>query len=425
MSIEQIQSLVDALASRLRRAVVVDDKDLRLIAVSEDFGDADAARIWSLLHRRTRPEDVAYAEIRQLAGPVRIPENPALELWQRLCVPIRCQGLLLGFTWITDRYGDLTDDQIADAAHTAEAMGVLLHRRLVMTTNDLQIRQHLVEQLLSEDPAARRAAREEALDRGLLDDGQAAVIVAGYRDGADEGLSPAVQAAFSVAVERFCRVLARTSALAAFWPRRATVVLVRLPGFADGDLAAAGDALLAELKSQPPPAGRWRVGVSGPASGLLELATAQRQASIACSLAADSAAACWSRLSADALLAQLASPAQQGAIIPDGVLALLADPAAHILVPTVETFLDCAGEVQRAARELRVHRTTLYYRLGRAEQISGLNLRDGRDRLLLHLVLGLRRVHGTPGVPSLPAASSAGLPTDAGDRPRNLQRRAG
>ena len=95
----------------------------------------------------------------------------------------------------------------------------------------------------------------------------------------------------------------------------------------------------------------------------------------------------------------------------------------------VETFLDCAGEVQRAARELRVHRTTLYYRLGRAEQISGLNLRDGRDRLLLllllHLVLGLHRVHGTPGVPSLPAASSAGLPADAGDRPRNLQRRAG
>jgi PucR C-terminal helix-turn-helix domain len=154
----------------------------------------------------------------------------------------------------------------------------------------------------------------------------------------------------------------------------------------------------------------------------------ERQASIACSLAADgaadSAAACWSRLSADALLAQLASPAPPGAIIPDGVLALLADPAAHILVPTVEKFLDCAGEVQRAARELRVHRTTLYYRLGRAEQISGLNLRDGRDRLL-HLVLGLRRVHGTPGGPSLPAASSAGLPTDAGEEPRNLQRRAG
>src|ERR1035441_10114233 len=141
MSIEQIQSLVDALASRLRRAVVVDDQDLRLIAVSEDFGDADPARIWSLLHRRTRPEDVAYAEIKRLAGPVRIPENPALELWQRLCVPIRCQGLLLGFTWITDRYGDLADDQIADAAQTAEALGVVLRGRRPMTAHELQIRQ--------------------------------------------------------------------------------------------------------------------------------------------------------------------------------------------------------------------------------------------------------------------------------------------
>jgi sugar diacid utilization regulator len=152
--------------------------------------------------------------------------------------------------------------------------------------------------------------------------------------------------------------------------------------------------------------------------------TAQRQASIACSLATSSAAACWSGLSADALLAQLASPAQPGPLIPDGVLALLSDPAAPILLPTVETFLDCAGEVQRAARELRVHRTTLYHRLGRAEQISGLNLRDGRDRLLLHLVLGLRRIHGTSQPPG-PSAASAGLPAGAGDEPGNLQRRAG
>ncbi|MDQ2815484.1 MAG: hypothetical protein M3Z75_27470 [Actinomycetota bacterium] len=61
-------------------AVFVIDQDLRLTAVSEDFGDADPARIWSLLHQRTRPQDVSYAEIKQLAGPAHIPENPALEL---------------------------------------------------------------------------------------------------------------------------------------------------------------------------------------------------------------------------------------------------------------------------------------------------------------------------------------------------------
>jgi hypothetical protein len=103
MSVEQIQALADGLAARLGRAVLVDDRDLRLVAASEDFGDADPARIWSLLHRRTRPEDVRHEEITRLPGPGYVPENPALELWQRLCVPIRCRGLLLGFVCAEER----------------------------------------------------------------------------------------------------------------------------------------------------------------------------------------------------------------------------------------------------------------------------------------------------------------------------------
>jgi hypothetical protein len=60
-----------------------------------------------------------------------VPENPALELWQRLCVPSRCRGLLLGFAWITDRFGDLTEEQVADSARTSAEIGVLLHGRLL------------------------------------------------------------------------------------------------------------------------------------------------------------------------------------------------------------------------------------------------------------------------------------------------------
>ena len=85
---------------------------------------------------------------------------------------------------------------------------------------------------------------------------------------------------------------------------------------------------------------------------------------------------------------------------------LLADRAASTLLPTLGTFLDCAGDVRRTATELRVHRTTLYHRLSRVEQISGLSLRDGRDRLLMHLTMRLHHMYGTPRRP--------GLPTDAG-----------
>ena len=77
MSVEQIQALVEGLATRLGRAVLVDDRDLRLVAASTDFGDADPARVWSLLHRRTRPEDVGHDEIARLPGPGYVPENGA------------------------------------------------------------------------------------------------------------------------------------------------------------------------------------------------------------------------------------------------------------------------------------------------------------------------------------------------------------
>jgi hypothetical protein len=68
---------------------------------------------------------------------------------------------------------------------------------------------------------------------------------------------------------------------------------------------------------------------------------------------------------------------------PDPSLAaLLADP---VLTRTAATWLDCAGSPQRAAAQLCIHRQTLYYRLGRIEELTGLDLADGADRLLLHL----------------------------------------
>jgi DNA-binding PucR family transcriptional regulator len=52
-------------------------------------------------------------------------------------------------------------------------------------------------------------------------------------------------------------------------------------------------------------------------------------------------------------------------------------------------YLDCAGNVARAAAELGVHRQTLYYRLQRIGEVTGMDLADGQDRLRLHLALTL------------------------------------
>jgi PucR C-terminal helix-turn-helix domain/GGDEF-like domain len=417
VSVEQIQALADGLAARLGRAVVVDDRELRLVAASADFGDADPARVWSLLHRKTRPEDVPHEEIARLTEPGYVPENPALELWQRLCVPVRCRGLLLGFLWITDRFGDLAQEQVAEAARTAAEIGVLLHGRLRAGGRDRERRQELVEQLLSQDAATRSEARDEVVDRGLLDDDvPAAVVLIRHSAGAGDdhsGRPHESPAAFGADVERFFLHQSGMHALTAAWPRRATVIVTGRATQQGEWLGRSVRALLGELGQ----AASWRIGAGGPVPGLTELPVAKRQADIALSTVGDGGVACWAELSADALLAQFPHQAWADALLPEGAARLLADPAAATLLLTLGTFLDCAGDVQRTAAELRIHRATLYNRLSRVEQVSGLNLRDGRDRLLMHLALRLHHMYGAPQRP--------GVATDAEERPRNPRRRAG
>jgi PucR C-terminal helix-turn-helix domain/GGDEF-like domain len=407
MSIEKIQALLDGLATRLGRAVLVDDRDLRLVAASQDYGDADPARVWSLLHRRARPEYVQLDDIIRLPGPSYVPENPVLGVWQRLCVPVRCQGLLLGFVWITDRFGEMSAEQVAEAARTAAEIGTHLYDRLLAADHDRALHQELVERLLDRDAASRNAAWDEAVDRGLLDDsGHVSVLLA--RHHTTDNALPGDSSALSLpTVERLSRCQPGLRALSARWPRRTVAIVTGRPGEC---LDRSVRALADELGK----AGSWCVGIGGPVAGLDELPAARRQAEIALSTLHGSGVACWAELSADALLAQFPRQLWTDALLPAGVARLLADPAAAELLTTLSTFLDCAGEAQRTAARLRIHRTTLYYRLSRIEQISGLSLRDGRDRLLAHLALRLHDLHGTPAIP-----------TDVEFTTRNPQRNAG
>jgi len=94
------------------------------------------------------------------------------------------------------------------------------------------------------------------------------------------------------------------------------------------------------------------------------------------------------------------TPAEWDAIGPFRLLTALPPDVAHDpavrallgtahreLARTAEVFLDRAGQAGRTAAELGIHRQTLYYRLSRVEQLTGLDLDDGEDRLLLHMAL--------------------------------------
>ncbi|MEU6180613.1 PucR family transcriptional regulator [Streptomyces coeruleorubidus] len=173
-------------------------------------------------------------------------------------------------------------------------------------------------------------------------------------------------------------------------------------GPAGGPRGASAGALAGQPGASPPgpvgippsgPAGRPPRGAGSPAaglatprSGLAELGTAWWEAS-----AAARAASAEPRLGPVAQWASIGPFRLLTALPPE----MARDPAVHALLfpvhqelaRTAEVYLDCAGQAARAAAELGIHRQTLYYRLSRIEKLTGLDLDDGEDRLLLHMAL--------------------------------------
>ncbi len=132
-------------------------------------------------------------------------------------------------------------------------------------------------------------------------------------------------------------------------------------------------------------------GVSAPRSGLAELDAAWREASAAARAARAEArlgpVAQWTSIGPFRLLTALPPRAAD-----DPAVRVLLSAAHRELARTAEVYLDRAGQAGRTASELGIHRQTLYYRLSRVEQLTGLDLDDGEDRLLLHMALKAHRL---------------------------------
>ncbi len=65
------------------------------------------------------------------------------------------------------------------------------------------------------------------------------------------------------------------------------------------------------------------------------------------------------------------------------------------LIRTLNGFFEANGNLAKAATDLDVHRNTLVYRLERISDLTGLDLNDADNRLILHLALKIQRVLAT------------------------------
>ncbi|WP_328671613.1 PucR family transcriptional regulator [Streptomyces sp. NBC_00328] len=394
------QELVDEISALLGVPATLENRDFELIAFGayDSEGDLDPSaldpvRTRSILTRRSTTAVRTWFEgfgITRATGPVRIPPTPEAGVYRgRICLPVRHRGVVLGYVWLLDDDPGPTDAQLAGAMQVASRIGALL-------ADEAQAGADLTRELRAVLTAERGWQRDMAVAElrtalGPRGDGLHTVVCVAPWPSADPDDAPSARSVPGTTA--LCTIPWGTTGQSL-----ALLVRLRSPDVLTPALTAAGrfvrEAAGVRGEGAVPgggpgtasPGGTAAAGVAGAREGLGELGAAWREAAAA----------------ARAALAEprLGPVAEWGAIGPFRLLTALPPDAAHDpavntllgtahreLARTAEVFLDRAGQAGRTAAELGIHRQTLYYRLSRVEQLTGLDLDDGEDRLLLHMAL--------------------------------------
>ena len=392
--------------------------------------------------------------IARATAPVRIPPTPEAGVHRgRVCLPVRHRGVVLGYVWLLADDPGPTDRQLSAAMEVTPRIGALLADE-AQAGADLtrELRAVLTADSGGQHDMALAELRTALGPRG---EGLHALVCVAPWPSADPDDSPSVRTIPGATAlcalpwgpaEQSLALLVRLRSSDVLTPATsaASRLLERAEGVrgsgrppraddpggpagrqspadprrsagaqsadraqgagsgrpADRARAAARASSAARSRgsvpgqtAEPHGARRDRVaaGVAAPRTGLAELAATWQEAAAAARAALAEPrlgpVAHWSSIGPYRLLSTVSPAAAH-----DPAVHPLLAPAHRELARTAEVFLDLAGQAGRTAAELGIHRQTLYYRLSRVEQLTGLDLDDGEDRLLLHMALKAHRL---------------------------------
>lgn len=386
------QELVDELSELLGAPATLENRDFELIAFgaydSEEELDPsalDPVRTRSIVTRRSTAAVRTWFEsfgITRATGPVRIPPTPEAGVNRgRICLPVRHRGVVLGYVWLLDTDPGPSDARLTAAMEVAGRIGALL-------ADEAQHGADLTRELRAVLTAERdwqhdMAVAELRTALGTRATGPHTLLCVAPWPSADPDDAPSVRTLPGATAR--CTVPWGAAA-------QSLAVLIRLRTTENlGPAVSAATRLLDRPADARPDAGPPAAGIAAPLTELAGLGIAWHRATAAARAALAEPrlgpVAEWTSIGPYRLLTALPPDAAD-----DPAVAALLTPAHRDLVRTAETYLDRAGQAARTAAELGIHRQTLYYRLSRVEQLTGLDLDDGEDRLLLHMALKARRL---------------------------------
>ncbi|MEE9095869.1 PucR family transcriptional regulator [Pseudarthrobacter phenanthrenivorans] len=373
-----LTELSDALG---RRLFVLDDR-FRVVAYTFHQSEEERSRLSFVLAH----SDNWYPLLNRV-GDLHISTVPNLGV--RVLVALHSEGRLVGYVLLI-----LSDDEVMPPRE----LDLIKERapRLALTLA-AQIRHEegvqaraklLLQDLLGEDGRRRAAAAEALLHERLVGRAsQYCAMVLAAPPNADSALSSLAARAAEVVLDYIRRF--STASVVGAGLDEGVGVLIFLRRVVRGRAERILDR--ADLRAV-------RVGIGPMVEGLHEVHRSYNRAldawRVACMGAAGPAAAYWDDLGIDKILLRLPLDEITLEDLPAGLQRLLSSNLGEVFVHTLDSYLRMGGDAQQTARVLNIHRSTLYYRLGRIREVTESDLTDGLTRRELHTGLRVAELAG-------------------------------
>ena len=380
-------AFANALAALVEGAVAIEDQNGTLLAYSILDQDIDEARRQTILGRGNPPHwsrllesSGYYRLLADTPGPIRIadPEGRAND---RLVTLVRAGTEVLGYVWVVSGavpIGPDAEQVLADATPQAAMHLLRLRSHGDVSRRDRGSR---LRALLEGEPAS-----------GLGIDQATTVQLAAFQVSGAEGPDLVVNRArvldaITLACESFRRAVFCCwigDTVYALFPEVSTATTDRLLVLADDVCVRTSRALGVEVIA----------GVSDPRTGLAFV--------LECRDEADRALRAMTALPTGRRVGTVDDTRTTHVLLTLGDVVRdrsdLQVPGIHELLrhdrdggknylETLKAYLDAGGSIPVAASELGVHVNTLRYRLDRVQEVSGLNLKDPKQRLVIALQL--------------------------------------
>ncbi|TFV91862.1 PucR family transcriptional regulator [Blastococcus sp. CT_GayMR20] len=404
--IAALQRIADRLGTLLDRPVAIDDMKIRQLVYTYHPDGNDAARERAILQRHASPEIVRWTSEQRVSerhGAFLLPANPSIGLsLPRWGAVARVDDRGVAFVWVATPDEELDPARQRHIVAAAESVAEVFARQRRFDELRSLREQESLSELLSDDPAlrSRAAGRMADGDDFMHDDPVAAIVLLAA---APSGSVPSDRdrAAMAAVLEDARLALSSRQTMGLVRPGHGVLVVARPDATRDRhgtatELAETARARLEQALTVRRPRPVW-AGIGVTRAGLADLAGSYREAlqaaEVSAALKAPGKTVHYDQLGVYRRIAQLVSDRATDVGLHPGVRLLLdREGAGDHLAETLEVYLDNAGDAVRSAERLHVHRASLYARLRRIEEQTGLDLGNGQDRLVAHLELKIARL---------------------------------